>query len=88
MPKDQTSRRNLLRGGVAGAAALAAMATRPAHAQATPKIAKSAVMYQDHPNGGHQCSMCVNFLPPDACKLVAGKISPHGWCGAFAPKAA
>ncbi len=88
MKEGYSSRRKLLQGGLAGAAALAAMTVSDAHAQTTPKIAKSAVMYQDHPNGGNHCSICVNFLPPDACKLVAGKISPNGWCGAFAPKAA
>lgn len=85
MKEIRSSRRTILRGGVASAAALAAMAAGTARAQ-TPKIAKSAIMYQDTPKDGHECSMCVNFLPPNACKIVAGDISPHGWCGAFAPK--
>jgi hypothetical protein len=83
----RSTRRNLLRGGAAGAVAVAALAAGGARAQ-TPKIAKSAIMYQDSPKDGHQCSMCVNFLPPNACKIVEGDISPNGWCGAFAPKSA
>jgi hypothetical protein len=55
-------------------------------ATAQGKLAKNVIMYQDHPKDGHQCSMCVNFEPPNACKIVAGDIVPTGWCGAFAPK--
>lgn len=56
------------------------------------KISQSAVHYQKKPNGKQQCSNCVAFLPsatPDAdgkCRLVAGVISPHGFCGAYSPK--
>jgi hypothetical protein len=28
----------------------------------------------------------VNFVAPNACKVVKGVISPNGWCVAFAPK--
>jgi hypothetical protein len=66
---------------------VAALAAGGARAQ-TAKIAKSAILYQDSPKDGHECDMCVNFLPPNACKIVDGDISPHGWCGAFAPKSA
>ena len=78
-----TSRRRLLAGG---AAALAAgMAARTALAQQ--KLAKNVVQYQDKPKGDQKCSGCVNFLPPNACKIVEGTINPNGWCIAFAPKA-
>lgn len=54
---------------------------------------KAAVHYQDHPQGGHHCSNCMHFIPgpsataPGHCTVVAGSISPHGWCLAWAPKA-
>ena len=79
------TRRIVLRAGLGIAAAGAAgMAlTRSARAQ---KIAKDAVMYQDSPKDGHQCDQCVQWEPPNSCKIVEGTISPQGWCGVFAPK--
>ncbi len=80
-----TSRRSMLAGGVAvlaaGAAALAAHG-----AKADDKLAQDVVQYQKTPNEGNKCSICVNFVAPNACKIVAGDISPEGWCVAFAPK--
>ena len=79
---------------MAGAAAAPAwLVSRSAFAEnnkygSTPK---SAVQYQDHPKGNHQCSNCMHFIPgPSAdamghCKIVAGKIAPKGWCLAWAP---
>lgn len=78
----KTSRRTVLR---AGAAVLSAGAVaRTALAQE--KIAPEMVMYQDQPKDGQECDQCLHFEPPNACKLVAGEISPKGWCGVFAPK--
>ena len=51
------------------------------------KLAQNLVQYQDTPKDGAMCSACVNFVAPDGCKIVDGKISPNGWCVAFAPKA-
>jgi hypothetical protein len=80
-----TSRRALLGGGVAVLAAGAAtLATRPA--KADDKLAQDVVQYQKTPNDGNKCSICVNYVEPNACKIVAGEISPEGWCVAFAPK--
>ena len=70
----------------AGLGAIATAAIKPAIAQQTPKIAQSVVMYQDHPKGDQKCSVCAHFLPPNACQIVAGDISPNGWCGVFTPK--
>ena len=55
-------------------------------ASAQAKIAQNLVQYQDKPKGDAQCSKCLQFQAPDACKVVDGKISPNGWCAAFAPK--
>jgi hypothetical protein len=51
------------------------------------KMAKTVVQYRYHhgPHDNH-CEICANFQPPDACKLVAGKIDPNGYCTAFAAK--
>ena len=66
-----------------GAAASGAMATR---ASAQQKLSQAAAKYQDHPKGSQKCSICANFQPPNACRFVAGTISPNGWCQLFAPK--
>jgi hypothetical protein len=50
---------------------------------AQPKISKVAVNYQDHPDGDKRCDKCVQFQPPDACKMVEGTISPQGSCRIF-----
>lgn len=79
------SRRMFLRGSAAalGAAGLAAVTTKEAEA----KVPKSAVAYQDTPNGIQECSNCRVFVPPDSCRIVAGTISPKAWCEMWAPKA-
>ena len=55
-------------------------------ALAQPKISKVAVNYQDHPDGDKRCDRCVQFQPPDACKVVDGSISPQGSCRIFVPR--
>ncbi len=50
--------------------------------------------YQATPKGDQKCSQCVLFVPgktasaDGTCKVIAGGISPNGWCTAFAKKAA
>jgi hypothetical protein len=74
------SRRALLRSTV-GATGILAARRNPAAAQ--PKISKVAVNYQDHPDGDKRCDRCVQFQPPDACKVVDGVVSPQGSCRIF-----
>ena len=50
------------------------------------KIAQNMVQYQAIPKNGQRCDKCVNWVPPNACKIVVGPIAPSGWCVAFAPK--
>jgi hypothetical protein len=76
------SRRSLLRSAV-GATGFLAATLNSAFAQ--PKISKVAVNYQDHPDGEKRCDKCVQFQPPDACKVVDGTISPQGSCRIFVP---
>ena len=73
-----------------GAAVLAGGLTTTAALAQDPdagKMAKSVVAYRYHhgPHDNH-CAICANFLPPESCKLVAGKIDPNGYCTAFAAK--
>jgi len=56
------------------------------------KASKASMQYRDSPNGKQECSNCMQFIPgktPKAkgsCKIVAGAISPAGWCIAYTPK--
>ena len=84
----KVTRRVILHGGAAlGAAGLAAAGIATRAAAQDDKIDQKSVLYQDHPKNGQECDLCINFQPPNACKVVAGDISPKGWCGVFAPKA-
>jgi hypothetical protein len=88
------SRRNVMKSviALAGTAAVAGLAGHQ-QAHAASKLPKSAVQYQDKPNGDKDCSKCVQFIPgasasaDGTCKVVEGAISPHGYCIAFSPKA-
>jgi hypothetical protein len=57
----------------------------PNLAAASPKISKTAVAYQDHPDGDKRCEKCAQFQAPDGCKMVEGAISPQGSCRIFMP---
>lgn len=90
------SRRALLCHLAVGAAAAVSLPllTRPktARAQTAGTASKSALQYQDMPRGSSACANCANFLPgesagaPGRCTIVAGDISPQGWCLAYAAK--
>lgn len=88
--ESQISRRKLIidvavAAGVAGALA-AGLSPRSATA-AKVKMAQADIGYQNRPNGAQRCDLCVNWQAPSACKVVAGSISPSGWCGLFVHKA-
>ena len=55
-------------------------------AQGDSKAAQNVVQYRNKPNGAAKCSGCVSFVAPNACKVVAGKIDPEGWCLLYVPK--
>ena len=76
------SRRAVLRVGALSVLAFGG----PAPAGAQPKIDPKLVQYQPKPKADQQCDRCLHFIAPDGCKVVAGKISPKGWCARFAPK--
>jgi len=70
----QLSRRSLLQGALGAAGAATIIAASPNLAAAAPKISKKAVNYYDHPDGDKRCDKCVQFQPPNACKVVDGTI--------------
>jgi hypothetical protein len=74
------SQRSLL-GGAMGAAGI--LWATPSLVRAQPKISKVAVNYQDHPDGDKRCEKCVQFQPPNSCKVVEGAVSPQGSCRIF-----
>lgn len=48
---------------------------------------KKQFKYQDKPGkNGEKCSQCRFFKAPSSCSIVTGKISPNGWCIAWAKK--
>jgi len=77
------SRRCLLLGAVAAVSAVTVVGTDPSTAVAVAKISEAAVGYQDHPNGDKECSKCMQFQPPNSCKMVDGTINPQGYCRIF-----
>lgn len=54
-----------------------------AYADAPKQISQAAASYQDHPRGGLSCVGCTFFRRPRSCQVVAGEISPTGWCRLF-----
>lgn len=63
-----------------GGAALGGAARRAA---AQVQVSRADAKYQDTPHGGLSCQACSFFRRPMACQVVAGKVSPHGWCKLF-----
>jgi High potential iron-sulfur protein len=71
---------------VRGACAAVLVAGAALGAEAQQKAAKQMVQYQDKPKGAQECDNCLQFVAPDGCKLVDGKINPKGWCLLYAAK--
>jgi hypothetical protein len=58
--------------------------TLPARAdEPAPKIPQAEAQYQPTPKGMFSCAVCTFFIKPRSCKVVAGDISPTGWCKLF-----
>ena len=79
--------------GAALALPLATLATR-AYASKNEAL-RTALKYQDKPNGDQHCATCMHFVPGKtatalgSCKVIPGdtEISPNGWCTAYLKKA-
>jgi hypothetical protein len=54
-----------------------------ASAAAQQKASQAEARYQDRPKDGFSCAACALFRPPGSCTVVAGAISPRGWCRFF-----
>jgi hypothetical protein len=65
------------------AALSAAVGAAIAPAAAQQKMSAAEAQYQDRPKNGFSCAACALFRPPAACVVVAGAISPNGWCRFF-----
>jgi hypothetical protein len=50
------------------------------------KIKQTDAHYQRYPKGPQRCQICLQFNPPDKCKIVQGPIIPQGWCQFFAAR--
>jgi len=50
------------------------------------KIKQTDAHYQRYPKGPQRCQICLQYLPPDKCKIVQGPIIPQGWCQFFAAR--
>jgi hypothetical protein len=77
-------RRDMLRAtlNLAGSGCvLVALTSEQTEAQS--KLAKNIANYRDHPNGQQRCEACAYYLPPIACRVVRGEVSPNGWCSQF-----
>ena len=80
-------KRSSLRGIVrTGLGLLAAGAVGGRASAQDAKVPQEAVQYQNMPKDGLECDKCVNWVEPNACKIVAGTINPKGYCVAYAPK--
>ena len=90
----KASRRQFLKIGGAAIVMIPVAALSGNAMAATNAAMRAAMKYQDKPNGGKQCSGCMQFIPgktPTAlggCKIFPGdtEISPHGYCIAWAAK--
>ena len=86
---DGATRRQLLgRGAIAaGLAGIAGAGLYQGRAVAAAiKLRPGDIGYQSSPKGNARCELCVNWQAPNACKVVAGDISPTGWCSLFVRK--
>lgn len=77
------TRRSLLKSTAEIAGATFLLGAVAETASAAPKLSQQVVAYQNHPAGDKRCDRCVQFQPPNACKIVDGTINPDGYCKFF-----
>jgi hypothetical protein len=71
--------------GVLGVLAASSAAAEDEVSEAD-KIKQADAKYQPRPKGEQRCEICLQFLPPGACKIVQGPIVAKGWCQFFAAR--
>jgi len=79
----RVTRRRLLRCSLALTVVLAGSGGRASQAASLRKVSPAEAQYQDRPRNGLSCAACALFRPPGACVVVAGTVSPNGWCRFF-----
>ena len=90
--RDKVSRRSFMKAGVVVPLTIALPALFVARKAEAAKAAKAAMLYQNKPHGKDHCSNCMHFIPGKTskangdCNVVAGSISPEGWCVAYTRK--
>lgn len=47
------------------------------------KVSKESVRYSDRGSDKEHCAICAHYQGNNTCEVVAGKVSPHGWCERF-----
>jgi hypothetical protein len=90
----KTSRRQFLKIGGAAIVMIPVAALSWNVMASTNAAMRTAMKYQDKPNGAKQCNGCMQFIPGKTpkdlggCKIFPGdtEISPHGYCVAWAAK--
>jgi len=85
MQNKSTTRRGALKTGLAIVAGTGAVAMGTKAQAQSAKADPSTVGYQTKPSNGQQCSGCVQYVNPNACKIVSGVIAPTGWCELYSP---
>jgi hypothetical protein len=80
----ELSRRSLLAKMAFALGLAAADACAQEESKEADKITQADAHYQSQPKGQQRCEICLQFKPPDHCKIVQGPITPQGWCQFFA----
>lgn len=88
------TRRQFVKIGGAVMVAIPIVAAGVDASAATNAAMRSALKYQDKPNGDKECSTCMQFVPGKkptdlgGCKIMPGdtEISPKGYCTAWTAK--
>ena len=88
---DSSARRQFIK---LGSFAIPLLVVADRSAAATNAAMRTALKYQDAPNGDKACAGCAQFVPgktatsPGGCKLMPGdtEISPKGYCTAWTAK--
>jgi High potential iron-sulfur protein len=94
MKENQTPRRQFLKIGGAVFAMIPVIVASGRADAATNAALRTALKYQDKPEGDKNCASCMQFVPGASakglggCKVIPGdtEISPQGYCAAWAKK--
>ncbi len=74
------SRRSLLRAAMPFTVGVLGGVAFNGQSRAEAKLPQDQVSYQAAPKNEKRCKDCVNFEGNNSCRVVAGTISPDGWC--------